>query len=128
MKMPRETRIALIRKAREMRKNPTKAEALLWTKLRKRQLDGYKFRRQQVIGRHIVDYYCSSVKVVVEVDGMIHLQQKVKDQLRDEYLGSLGYEVIRFRNDDVFDRIDAVLEAILSICSRCEVENLIQDQ
>jgi very-short-patch-repair endonuclease len=127
MKLSRETQRALITRAREMRKNPTKAEVLLWEKLRRRRLGGYKFRRQQVIGIFIVDFYCPSAKVIVEVDGEIHLQQKETDRVRDYHLGSLGYEVLRFRNQDVFDQLGEVLETILGICSQRDAEMSIRD-
>ena len=120
MKLSRQIRAALITKAREMRKNPTREEAYLWEKLRRRQLNGFKFRRQQVIGVHIVDFYCPYVKVIIEVDGEIHLQQREKDRTREDHLGSLGYELLRFTNRDVMNRMDEVLEAILSICSKRE--------
>jgi very-short-patch-repair endonuclease len=128
MKLSREIRESLINKAREMRKNPTEAEALLWEKLRKRQLGGYKFRRQQVIGIHIVDFYCPSEKVIVEVDGGIHRQQMEIDLIRDEHLSSLGNSILRFSNQDVFDHVDEVLASILLTCSNRDVEKMIPDQ
>lgn len=99
--------------ARQMRTEPTLAENLLWQKLRNKQLLGFKFRRQQVIDRFIVDFYCHEIKLVIEVDGEIHNYTQKEDAIRQEFLESLGLQVIRFKNEDVFLNIEGVLETIL---------------
>ena len=94
----RQTRNLMIEQAREMRKNPTKAEALLWGELRAKKLGGYKFRRQHPLGSFIVDFYCPLRKLVIELDGPIHESQKAYDDTREYYLKSMGYQVLRFDN------------------------------
>lgn len=74
---------------------------------------GLKFRRQQVIDRFIVDFYCHEVKLVIEVDGEIHNYTQVEDAIRQEFLESLGLQVVRFKNEDVLFRIEGVLEEIV---------------
>jgi very-short-patch-repair endonuclease len=99
---------------RELRNNPTKAESKLWTGLRKSQLDGRKFRRQQSIENFIVDFCCPSEKLIIEVDGGIHdnFINNEYDFNRTEQLNKLGYKVIRFTNEEVYKSLDLVLEAI----------------
>ena len=89
--------------ARRLRQELTPAESILWQALRGRQLEGLKFRCQHTVGRFIVDFYCPSVKLVIEVDGGIHDQQQVYDQARTEKLEAFGYRVLRFTNDQVMN-------------------------
>jgi very-short-patch-repair endonuclease len=98
--------------AREMRCEPTPAENILWQQLRNRNLQGIKFRRQHVIERFIIDFYCDEFKLVIEVDGEIHQYTLEEDMLRQEYLESLGLRVIRFTNEQVLKNILAVLAQI----------------
>ena len=98
-------------RARELRNNPTDAERVLWRQLRFWQLDGYKFRRQQPLGRYVVDFVCLEKRVVVEVDGGQH-SDKV-DAERDSWLRDEGFVVLRFWNNEVLKTIDAVREVIL---------------
>jgi len=97
-----------------MRLRPTRAEDILWRFIKGKQLGGYKFRRQHGIGRYIADFYCSQVKLVVEVDGEIHssLEVKQKDQIRAEYFLELGYSIIRFTNDQVYNGISSLLTTL----------------
>lgn len=113
-----QVRKGLIERSRNMRKNPTSAEALLWTRLRKRQLDGLKFRRQHIIHQFIVDFYCPSVKLAIEIDGPVHDEQEQYDQYRDEMLNELGYQVARFKNEEVENNIELVVAAIYDFCQR----------
>ncbi|WP_413171606.1 endonuclease domain-containing protein [Anabaena azotica] len=99
--------------ARQMRTESTLAEKLLWQRLKNKQLLGFKFRRQQVIDRFIVDFYCHEIKLIIEVDGEIHNYTKVEDAIRQEFLKSLGLRVLRFKNEDVLFRIEGVLEEIV---------------
>ncbi len=87
---------------KDLIKNPTCAEYILWDYLRNRKTS-YKIRRQHIIDKYVVDFVCLSKKLVIEIDGGIHLQQKEKDELRTTDLNHLGYKVIRFSNDEVFD-------------------------
>ena len=98
--------------ARDMRKTPTVAEALLWQSVRGKQLDGRRFRRQQPIGRFIVDFFCADERLIVEVDGGIHELQQDADKARAEILECLGYRVLRFSNDRVVGELSRVLEEI----------------
>jgi len=104
----------LVAQARELRKNQTPAEELLWQLLRNRQLANLKFRRQHQIGDYITDFYCDERKLVVELDGEIHDKPaKAKsDAKRQKYLESLGLTVLRFRNEAVLESPLSVLEAI----------------
>ena len=97
--------------AKKLRRQMTDAEALLWRHLRGHRLDGQKFRRQQPIGRYIVDFVHLGARLIVEADGGQHLQAP-HDQERDAWLRSEGFNVLRFWNDDILLRSDAVLEAI----------------
>ena len=99
-------------RARELRQQMTPAEAALWERLRRKQLGGLKFRRQHPIGRFIVDFYCPSARLIVEVDGKIHDYQKRQDAARDAFLTQRGYRVLRFRNEAVLQNIEMVLDEI----------------
>jgi very-short-patch-repair endonuclease len=101
-----------------MRCEPTPAEKLLWEKLRHKQLLGFKFRRQQTIDRFIVDFYCNEAQLVVEVDGEIHDYTQEEDVIRQEFLESLGLQVVRFRNEDVLKRMEGVLQDIAAWLQR----------
>ena len=98
--------------ARTLRQPQTDAEALLWYYLRDKQLDGYKFRRQHPIGPYIVDFACLSKKVLIELDGGHHAEQREQDEARDRFLRNEGYRVLRFWNNEVFGNCGGVLEAI----------------
>lgn len=83
-------------RARTLRKNMTDAERMLWSKLTRKQLSGFQFYRQRIIGNFIVDFYCPRAKLVIEVDGGQHYHGKVEssDRIRDESLKSLGLKVL----------------------------------
>ncbi|MEL7222108.1 MAG: tRNA uridine-5-carboxymethylaminomethyl(34) synthesis GTPase MnmE [Bacteroidota bacterium] len=104
----------LLNYARDLRKQQTKAEQLLWVQLRKRQIAGYKFLRQHIIGYFIADFYCAEKKLVVEVDGGYHQLPEVKitDAERTKVLNENGYQVIRFTNEEVENSITTVVEKI----------------
>jgi very-short-patch-repair endonuclease len=106
--------------ARQLRKQLTPAEALLWEAIRNRQLNGLKFRRQHPVGRFILDFYCPAYKLVIEVDGGIHLDRVEQDAARTEQLKSYGYRVIRFKNEEVLSDTDGVLNAIVEFVSELE--------
>ncbi len=94
-----------------MRAAPTVAENHLWHFIRKQAL-GVKFRRQHVFDRFIVDFYCHEVRLVIEVDGVIHEYTQEEDAIRQEFLESLGLRVLRFTNGEVLQYTQAVLERI----------------
>ena len=102
-----------LKRAKALRQSQSNAEGLLWHYLRKKQLDGHKFRRQQPIGRYIVDFVCMPKKLVIELDGGQHSTQKAYDEHRDQFLTERGYRVLRFWNSMVFENCYGVLESIL---------------
>jgi type I site-specific restriction endonuclease len=104
----------LINNARELRKNQTDAESLLWQMLRNRQIEDAKFRRQHPIEPYILDFYCHEKKLAIELDGGQHNtnEGKEKDQKRTEFLKSQGIRVLRFWNNDVLQNTESVLEVI----------------
>jgi very-short-patch-repair endonuclease len=93
-------------RAAEMRRNPTEPEKRVWRILSGSQLNGYKFRRQSVIGYFIADFMCPAASLIVEVDGDTH--DEAKDRLRDDILGEHGFRVIRVTNHDVMTNIEGV--------------------
>jgi len=101
----------LLERAKEMRNNPTQAEAVLWESLKGKNL-GDKFRRQHLISDFIVDFVCLSKNLVIEVDGAIHDAQKEQDEARTVILNENGFKVIRFKNEEVIGDIDTVLRTI----------------
>jgi very-short-patch-repair endonuclease len=100
--------------SRVNRRNATPAEECLWAVLRDRKLDGWKFKRQKVIGKFVADFYCRDAKLIVELDGEIHDSRdaQVADALRSEFLNAKGYTVLRFRNEEVLENLLEVLNAI----------------
>jgi len=98
-------------RARELRREMTPAEKLLWEELRANRL-GVHFRRQQVIAGFIVDFYCHKAELIVEVDGDIHDLQQEEDTRREKALRELGLKIVRFRNDEVVKDLSAVVEKI----------------
>jgi len=101
-----------------LKNNQTKAEYIMWQVLRGRQLNGAKFRRQHPIDRFIVDFYCHEYKLVIELDGEVHDVDFVKeyDEGREAELKNLGLKVLRFKNEEVFDSLEKVLEIIKMQC------------
>jgi very-short-patch-repair endonuclease len=95
-----------------MRREMTPAENRLWQHLRKNQVDGFHFRRQVVIEGFIVDFYCPSKLLVVEVDGDIHDLQFDYDRERTEILTQAGLRIVRFQNEEVVRNVFEVLESI----------------
>lgn len=102
--------------AKELRRNMTSAEKILWAHLRGNQLDSLHFRRQQVIDGFIVDFYCHAAGLVVEVDGPIHQQQVEYDAKRDRILEARGFRILRISNDEVMQSVSNVLERIRQLC------------
>lgn len=102
--------------AKKLRKNLTDTEKLLWYHLRKRQLNGLKFRKQAPIGRFVVDFVCLEKRVIIEIDGSQHLLQTTRDQKRDLWLQKEGYRILRFWNSEVFEHTEEVLEIIFNTC------------
>lgn len=101
--------------ARSLRKNLTDSEQKLWQQLRKRQLNGYRFRRQYPIGKYIVDFVSPGAKLIIELDGSQHLEQQQYDDQRTLFLKMEGYRVLRFWNNQVMECMEDVLEVILNV-------------
>ena len=100
------------KRAKELRKNSTETEIFMWKYLRNRQIEGYKFRKQEPIGKYIADFVCFEKKIIVEVDGGQHALQKEKDEKRDNWLKVQDFTVLRFWDNEVFNNIEGVLEVI----------------
>ena len=100
--------------ARNLRQNDQEAEYRLWSDLRNRRLNGYKFSRQIPLGPYIVDFLCREQGLVVEIDGSQHAQSR-SDALRTHWLNAKGYAVIRFWNEEILKERRAVLETILAV-------------
>ena len=100
--------------SRTLRKNMTDAERLLWSRIRRKQLKGHQFYRQKIIGRYIVDFFCPKSKLIIELDGSQHYQEKgmKRDKKRDAYLKNLELKVLRFSDRDVFLNLNGVLQKI----------------
>ena len=107
---------AMLARARQLRREQTPAEALLWEHLRNRRLKGLKFRRQHPVGRFVADFYCAQHRLIVELDGAVHRMQGEYDALRTEELERDGYRVIRFTDNQVERDLEWVLERIAEAC------------
>lgn len=92
----------------------TDAERLLWSKIRRKQLKGFQFYRQKIIGNYIADFYCPELKLVIEVDGGQHYsaEGRENDNIRDAYMTGTGMTVVRFSDRDVLMNLESVLEEI----------------
>lgn len=114
----RGTTAELIRRAAVMRRNMTPAEAALWEALRGKRLGGLRFRAQHPVGFFILDFYCPSRKLVVEVDGSVHAGRGEEDRLRTDQLAAYDYRVLRFTNEQVLGDLDSVKRTILTEADR----------
>jgi type I restriction enzyme, R subunit len=108
-----------ITRRKRLRRNATRAEKLFWIHARSSQL-GYKFRRQFQIGKYITDFYCHNIKLIVEIDGITHddERQQQYDAKRQAYLESLGYLVVRYTDDQVLCDTEATMRDIKNICDK----------
>ena len=113
-------RILETRRARALRRDAPAAERIVWRHLRNRQLDGWKFTRQEPIGPYVVDFACREKRLVVEVDGATHstADELASDSRRTAFLETKGYRVIRFTNEQVYENVDAALEEISLVLGR----------
>ena len=105
-------------RAKELRKNMTKAEKLLWEELKGKKLGGYKFRNQHPISKFIIDFYCHKKRLGIEIDGAIHNTKghKFYDNDRTGILNDFGITILRFKNEEVFNDLEKVKSEILKIC------------
>ena len=102
----------LLNRAKELRREMTPAEHRLWNRLRANRLDGWHFRRQQIIDGFIVDFYCHKAGLVIEVDGPIHNRRKIEDAERTLTLSARNLKILRFTNREVMNDLDHVLRTI----------------
>jgi very-short-patch-repair endonuclease len=112
----------MLRFARTLRKDPTRAERILWQSLRRRQLAGFRFRRQHSVGPYICDFACLEASIILELDGSQHVEQSDYDRRRDNFLRSHGFRVLRFWNNDVLVRTEVVLKTIYEALQRPEMD------
>jgi very-short-patch-repair endonuclease len=112
----------VLQHVRTLRKHQTSPERLLWSRLRRRQLGGFKFRRQHQIGLYICDFASLDGWVIIELDGSQHVERSGYDARRDSFLRSAGYRVLRFWNVDVQTNLDAVVETIFEALHRPEID------
>ena len=107
----------LKKRAVDLRNNMTKAEIILWSRLRMRQVEGWKFRRQQPIFDYIVDFYCHELKLIIEVDGEIHtLPELIKsDNHRNKLLTNNGFNIIHFTNHEIETNLDSSIKKIHAV-------------
>ncbi|WP_035382769.1 endonuclease domain-containing protein [Ferriphaselus sp. R-1] len=110
--------MSLLDNAKSLRRNQTEAEQRLWYHLRAHRFMGLKFKRQKPLGRYVVDFVCMEAKLVIELDGGQHLDQVGCDRVRDAWLKSQGFTVLRFWNNELMSEMETVLERI-----RLEVES-----
>ncbi len=100
-------------RAKQLRRNPTDAERILWRHLRSRQISGYKFRRQEALGPYIVDFVCVRKNLIIELDGGQHSAQIEQDGERTKWLESNGFVFLRFWNNQVINELEGVKQIIL---------------
>ncbi len=105
-------------RARHLRKTPTDAEKAFWSRLRRQQIDGFRFRRQQPVGPYVVDFFCAQRKIIVEIDGGQHASHAKADAERTAWLESRGYRVVRYWNNEVLGNIDGVLADLRSVLAQ----------
>lgn len=111
--------------AKRLRKESTNAEKALWQELKGRKMMGYKFRRQHPIHYYIADFYCHEQRLIIEVDGKIHLKPEIinHDKNRTEALSRLGIRIIRFSNKEVINKITKVKEEIQSFINNNSINH-----
>ncbi len=112
--MQHRNRLDRITYRRALRRQLTRAEAILWRAINSRQLEGRRFRRQFSVGPFILDFFCPAEKLAIELDGGTHDNDRAQadDQARDRFMTCHGIRTLRFTNDDVHHRLDAVIIAI----------------
>ena len=103
-------------RAKELRRDMTPAENILWACLRTNKLNGLHFRRQQIIDGFLADFYCHAAGVVLELDGLIHLRQANYDQERDRVIAAHNLLVVRIPNDEIMSNLDNLLQRIETLC------------
>lgn len=123
--IPTPVPLPLLKAARALRGTMTDAEQLVWYCLRRRQLGGFRFRRQHPFERFVLDFYCCEVKLAIELDGGQHNEPdaKVRDKERTEFLESHGIRVLRFWNNEVFTNLEGVCQKVYDVLVERAVVN-----
>lgn len=103
---------SIVATARKLRRSATDVERKLWHRIRDKQIEDFRFRRQRPIGKFIVDFICIDARLIVELDGGQHAENALGDSKRTEFLESLGYKVVRFWNNEVIENMEGVLERL----------------
>jgi very-short-patch-repair endonuclease len=113
-------------KRKELRKNATKAEKILWKHLKGKQLSGFKFRRQYSIDKFVIDFYCTKLKLAIELDGSVHEpdHMKIYDIKREEIIKTFGITFLRFKNFEIFQNLEHVLNDISNKLKELSSDNL----
>ena len=106
----------MLERAKELRREMTSAEKILWKHLKANRLNGLHFRRQQIVHGYFPDFYCHQHELIVEVDGGIHEFQKEYGAEREEYLIALGFRILRFKNEEITKNLKGVLQKIVDEC------------
>ena len=106
----------LLQVSKVLRKSQTDAEEIIWEELKSKKLNGLKFRRQVPYDTFVLDFLCPSKKVIIEIDGKIHLKMKIRDRERDELFIEKGYKILRITNEEVLKNLNEVIEKIQREC------------
>ncbi|MFZ5553115.1 MAG: endonuclease domain-containing protein [Bacteroidota bacterium] len=116
--------VTIFKRAKELRKRMTEAEKILWALVRRNTVRKYKFRRQHPFNNYIIDFFCSSLMLAVEIDGGYHFtpEQTEKDKYREEILHRLDVTIIRFTNEEVIHETDQVMESIIKKVKELEIK------
>jgi very-short-patch-repair endonuclease len=117
MQNRRNTSEVVEQRAKELRGSMTRAEVILWQRLRAKQMRGLRFRRQEPLGSYIADFYCAAAKLIIELDGASHEGRVEYDAQRDAILRAEGYTILRFTNEQVLGDLAGVLETIERHCA-----------
>jgi len=115
--------MSLTHLARNLRKNQTDTEQILWLQLRKKRFLSYKFRRQFPIEPYVVDFICLELKLIIELDGSQHSEQVDQDAERTLFLNQCGFKVVRFWNNEVINNLDGVMESLQLLVDARERES-----
>ena len=109
-------------KRRQLRRQMPKAEVVLWTQLKGKKMQGYKFRRQYGVGPYVLDFYCPKLRLAIEIDGDSHFQTGAEEYDRDRQalIEKLGIRFLRFTNLDVYKSLNGVLEKVADTVQRIE--------
>lgn len=106
--------------ARNLRNNSTLAEVLMWNELKQKRMKGYQFYRQKPILDYIVDFYCSKLDLVIEIDGISHMGKEAEDEERQSKIENLGIEFLRFPDNEVKENMDGVYQVIIKWIEKYE--------